>query len=423
MVKLILNRFIKNVNVVSFSFVRGGAAKAALRITNAIKLREPEIAFSYTSVDHSSENGRRNSRHGIADVCHIFVRLVELVLVTLLRKSNDTKHSVNWFGCSWVENSLDSSQLNHIHWINNCGIAIGDFHRLSHKSIITLHDEWFYCGAEHYDVDDTMGFVDGYESEQWRFLSISWLVWRYKKYCYASLKDVIFVVPSLWMASRLQQSALLRTYDVRVIPNPIDFSIFQPRPSSKLASELNIQAEDLVVLFGAVAGRNNAIKGFDLLESALQGLSNMKDVAPRVKLVCFGGDVGETELYGFPVISVGKISDEIHLAELYSLATVTVVPSRKESFGQVAAESISCGTPVVAFDTSGLRDILEHEQSGYLACEYDPMDLLKGICWVLTLTYDQYAEVASTGMKANKENFSPKIVADSYLDVYREIWK
>lgn len=43
-------------------------------------------------------------------------------------------------------------------------LSIFDFDKIPSGSIITLHDEWLYCGAEHcYRIsDDANDFIHGY---------------------------------------------------------------------------------------------------------------------------------------------------------------------------------------------------------------------------------------------------------------------
>ena len=73
----------------------------------------------------------------------------------------------------------------------------------------------------------------------------------------------------------------------------------------------------------------------------------------------------------------------LSLRALYSAADAIVVPSRQEAFGQTASEAHACATPVIAFHTGGLPDIVDHQHTGYLAKAFDTEDLAEGIDWVL----------------------------------------
>jgi glycosyltransferase involved in cell wall biosynthesis len=97
-----------------------------------------------------------------------------------------------------------------------------------------------------------------------------------------------------------------------------------------------------------------------------------------------------------------------------------VVPSRQESFCQIASECHACGTPVVAFATSGLNDIVDHHCTGYLAEPFDPQDLAAGISWILADAPRLQALGLSARERAEKL-WSSSRVASLYLDVYREV--
>ncbi|MFC4022469.1 glycosyltransferase [Oceanobacillus longus] len=57
---------------------------------------------------------------------------------------------------------------------------------------------------------------------------------------------------------------------------------------------------------------------------------------------------------------------QVELAELFNEVTSVIVPSYYESFGMVAAEAQACGTPVIASDVGGLKNVVSHRESGLL---------------------------------------------------------
>ena len=58
------------------------------------------------------------------------------------------------------------------------------------------------------------------------------------------------------------------------------------------------------------------------------------------------------------------------MGAVYRGADLLVLPSRFDTFGNVVLEALTCGVPVVAYDTKGPRDIVVHGECGLLArCE------------------------------------------------------
>jgi len=146
-------------------------------------------------------------------------------------------------------------------------------------------------------------------------------------------------------------------------------------------------------------------KGFEELTQALNWID--KD---KVECIVFGSSEPEcAPNVGIKIHYLGRLNDELSLTSVYNAADVMVVPSLQESFGQTASESLSCGTPVVAFAHSGLLDIVDHKHNGYLAEPFSAKDLAKGIDWVLT--NQKYSELSENAREKAVNTFDFSIVS------------
>ena len=138
-----------------------------------------------------------------------------------------------------------------------------------------------------------------------------------------------------------------------------------------------------LVLF--VSDASERRKGLDVAVAAVAKLRQRRRDA---RLVIAGpGDASwaldqHPELEGaVDMVGVGDRSD---LPKLYASSAVTVLPSTEEAFGLVLVESLACGTPVVASDVGGMRDIVTPEV-GRLAPPRDVEALAAAIDEVLSM--------------------------------------
>ena len=206
----------------------------------------------------------------------------------------------------------------------------------------------------------------------------------------------------------------MKNWNTFVIPNSLNIETWRPIDKKIARQIIGLPIDTKIIAFGAL-GINQLHKGFDLLIQALKLID--KDVL----LLVFGNDkINQHSLdFGIPVHFMGNLSDDLSLRLVYSSADVMVVPSRFESFGQTASEALACATPVVAFNTSGLKDIVIHKSTGYLAEPFSVNDLSNGIVW--TLQNNTNNKLGIRGRTFVENNFSTKIVSGKYISIYNSV--
>jgi len=107
------------------------------------------------------------------------------------------------------------------------------------------------------------------------------------------------------------------------------------------------------------------------------------------------------------------------LARLFAAASLTLVPSHSETFGLVALETASSGTPVVAFRGSGLRESVADGESGILVGSREPREWAAAIAALL----GDESRLAKLGASARgfAEGFTWATAAASLLAVYESL--
>lgn len=106
------------------------------------------------------------------------------------------------------------------------------------------------------------------------------------------------------------------------------------------------------------------------------------------------------------------------LLPLYRRAAALVVPSRDEGLGLVAVEAQLCATPVVAFDSGGLPDVVAHDRTGVLVPAGDVPALASALDALLA-DPARAATLGDAGRLAALDRFTPRAVAERYADIYR----
>lgn len=416
------------ITIVNFSDSRGGAAIAVRQLVCGLR-KFSCIQVRFVVAEKNINDSLSDGPSVVSSWLHFTKRVVAHAIGKLQVSQNNVKHSLNIFSSSHVVKKVnEGSDLTHFHWVNNETISLRQIllflrNRGKRKVIFTLHDEWLLCGSEHIDLTGSERYKHGYKIEHShnKLIDIDRMVFTLKtKFIpYLSEQGVVVTTPSRYLADMARESFLLARADVRVVPNVIDVDVFRHMNKNDSRRRFGISDDRFVLLFGSIGG-GSILKGSDLLEDTLERLREFIDLK-NIFLVTFGGQTAGTyQLHGYEALELGHVSDRNVMATVYNSADLTIVPSRKESFGQVAAESLACETAVVAFDNSGVADIVQHGQSGYLANAFDTDMMARSIAEFLDLSREQREDMGKCGREHIKRNFSEKVVCEQWLKIYRE---
>jgi glycosyltransferase involved in cell wall biosynthesis len=314
------------------------------------------------------------------------------------------------FGQSLQDHPLvQAADLIHLNWVNFGFVDVDKLKQLEKPIVWTMHDMWAFTGGCHYSMGCERytlrcGSCPVLGSDAENDLSSQ----CQRRKLRANGADVTWVGVSSWIADQARASTLLRGKTVDVIHSGIDTDVFRPHEQASARRELNLPADCKLILLGAHDLRSS-FKGLQYSLDALKALDS------RYTVVTFGHEAIDPSTISQQLIHLGFIKDPQRMARLYSAADLFLATSVAEAFGKTVAEAQCCGTPVVAFDGTGPRDIVEHLVTGYLATGLDAADVAAGIEFCVSRDLDRDAISARAG------RFSIERSTGQYVELYERL--
>jgi glycosyltransferase involved in cell wall biosynthesis len=355
--------------------------------------------------------------------------------INLLRPVLDTlplvfypKRDTYIFSPAWLPNTVKrqvdriNPDIVNLHWICGGYFRPESFRRFKRIIVWTLRDMWAFTGGCHYAneckrYEDSCGFCPQLHSKKENDLSKK--LWGRKFRAWKDV-DMTIVAISHWLAECARSSSLFKNRRIEVIHNGLDEKLFKPMPKKVVREILGLPLNKKIILFGALNALTDKKKGFEHLRLALEKLVSSGRGDSTELVVLGSSEPKDAPNYGMNVRYMGRLHDDISLATAYAGADVTVVPSTQEAFGKTAIESQACGTPVVCFDTTGLKDIVEHKKNGYRARCFDCNDLTNGIAWVLQ-DEKRWQALSKRAREKVEQEFTLEVQAKKYIALYEEL--
>ena len=323
--------------------------------------------------------------------------------------------------CGEFIDAVPPSEILHFHWAADF-IQMGNVVRRIGGQVplvFTLHDMNLFTGGCHYDLNcgkfkTQCGACPQLGSNFLRDRAYCNFLRRRRAFKKLGSSDVKIVCPSAWMASEAASSKVLGHLDVEVIANGIDLDIFYARNKDNAREALGIPKHMRVVLFVSEATANKR-KGLGLLVEALSAMTRKSGLL----LLTVGNGIPEN-LPQLPHVHIGSINSESLMASVYSAADLFVAPYEQDNLPNTIIESMACETPVVAFDTGGIPEIVTHRLNGILLREKSANELGKELDTLLAS--DNEISRLSAGCRSEVERkFDSTKQGKRYLELYETL--
>ena len=252
----------------------------------------------------------------------------------------------------WIKSyNPDVIHLHNIHgYYINVEVLFEFLSKANKRVIWTMHDCWAFTGH--------CVYFSAIKCDKWKegcrncpqkreypasiVLDNSSLNWRIKKELFNSIKDMIIITPSKWLAGLVEESFLSK-YSVQVINNGIDTDVFKPTPS-RFREKFGLKNKKIVL---GVSNQWTERKGFnDFIK-----LSYMID--DNYKIVLVGLTKKQIKKLPNIIIGISKTQNAKELAEIYTTADVFLNLTYEDNYPTTNLEAQACGTPLITYNTGG----------------------------------------------------------------------
>lgn len=215
---------------------------------------------------------------------------------------------------------------------------------------------------------------------------------------------------------------------VNVVKNFIDttnFTVATNKHKQHLRSVFNIGQDRLVVFCPRRLTEKNGVI------YPLMALEHLREQFPNLLMV-YAGDgeerqtlekyVDQHDLYK-QVLFLGAIRHE-EISRWYAVSDVVVIPSTysvgvEEATSISAIEAMASGVPVVATAIGGLKELIQHDETGLLVPDKDPASLADAISTLVTkrVLADELARRAREFIETNHSHLSAGL---RFIEIYQQ---
>ena len=404
---------------INYHQTQGGASVAVNRLVKALNSNNVESELLVNEKRVNEKYVTPQFKNLFSLYFHKIKKISSIYLKNLLGANDIYKDSISIFP-SKLHKTINNSKADiiNLHWICNEMISLKEINKINKPIIWTLLDMWPFTGSTHYTDNDFYKFSNKKFNEKKIFNIQNWVLNKKIKKCN---KNIVIICISKWLDKLAKESYIFKNNKIYTIPCTIDINYWKPIDKKISRKTLGFDINKKYFLFSAFNGIQDERKGFDIMMKALTKLDINKD---EFTVIILGNadnlyKINKLYKFEFKIFNQNFNNDKDLLKTIYSACDILIMPSRLEAFGQVALEAGSCGLPCVSFKNTGVEDIINHNEDGYLADYLDIEDLTKGI----NLLNKESINSKMSEKIRNKitKEFSYENISKKYKDIYETL--
>ncbi len=413
-----------NILHISTSDSIGGAARACVNISDALN--------SIGVISTILVQQKKTKNESVKEVSTHFKTgsriIMDYFLMKSLSKSRRGRFTFPFVGTEiYTQDIMAKADIINLHWVNGGFLSLMSLENifaLNKPVVWTFHDMWVFTGGCHYTGGCTNFLTICKDCPALIFSGkhdLSNRIFRLKEKLFRGNKFSV-ITCSNWLAKESERSHLLHGFDITVVPNPIDTSVFHPFPAEDAKKALKLSKDKIVFLFSAFTV-SEVRKGFNYFKEALLKLSQLKpELRDLIEIVVLGSsNKNDFNEIPFEVTFTGRLDDINKLVLFYSAADLFIAPSVQENLSNTVMESLACGTPVLAFNIGGMPDMIENSVNGFLVDNISAYELSKGMQRFIEMDIISRKRLREHARKKVMDHFSPARIADQYTSVYKKL--
>lgn len=321
--------------------------------------------------------------------------------------------------------NIEKPDIIHLHNIHGYYLnykILFEYLRKIHTPVVwTLHDCWPITG--HCAYFDLVG------CEKWKtlcyscpqirtypkslFTDHSSCNYNLKKEIFTSVADRLTLVPvSMWLEGYIK-SSFLKDCQISVIHNGINVSLFSPTYSGNIGIDMSALKDKTIIL--GVANPWSKRKGLDDFFK----LSNLLP-SDEYSIILVGLSTKQMRNLPANIIGIKTVHEAKDLAYLYSISNVLVNPTYEDNYPTVNLEAISCGTPVITYNTGGSPESIVENQTGFIVEKGNLTEVVKAIDFIKNRGKESFVHPC----RSYAENhFDQNICFEKYIELYQSLLK